>query len=448
MGTLAGVLNRLDLRGVGDLASRLPRPTVDGDEPAAAVRQILDDVAARGDDALRELTARFDGVELEELRVPAEELVAALEAQPPEVRAALELARDRIAAHHREQLQEAVEHAADGVSIRSYRRPVDRVGCYVPGGRAAYPSTLLMTAVPALVAGVPEVVVCVPPDRATGHVTPVTLAAAAVAGVDEVYAVGGAQAIAALAYGTESIRPVDVICGPGNKYVALAKQAVAGRVGVAAAFAGPSEVVVIADDSVPAEFAAIDVILQAEHGPDGLAWLITWDEAVADAVTDAVARLTEASPRRADITATLAEGGYAVVVDDPAAAVRVANLVAPEHLELLCADPDSLLPSIANAGAIFVGPWSPASIGDYVAGPSHVLPTYGTARFASALTVDDFLKHHHVVRVDESAYDPGALAGAVAVLADAEGLTAHADSIRLRTASRSEGTASRSEGQG
>ncbi|MHB1137612.1 MAG: histidinol dehydrogenase [Microthrixaceae bacterium] len=430
------MLNRLDLRGVGDLAARLPRPTVDGDEPVAAVRAILDDVATRGDAAVRELTARFDGVELAALRVPAEELQAALDAQPAAVREALELARERIAAHHREQLHDPVEHAADGVRIRSSRRPVDRVGCYVPGGRAAYPSTLLMTAVPALVAGVPEVVVCVPPDRATGRVTPVTLAAAAVAGVSEVYAVGGAQAIAALAYGTESIRPVDVICGPGNKYVALAKQAVAGRVGVAAAFAGPSEVVVIADDSVPAEFAAVDVILQAEHGPDGLAWLITWDAAVADAVTEAVTRLTEESPRRADITATLAEGGYAVVVDDPAAAVRVANLVAPEHLELLCADPDALLPAVANAGAIFVGPWSPASIGDYVAGPSHVLPTYGTARFASALTVDDFLKHHHVIRVDEAAYDPGGIAQAVAVLADAEGLTAHADSIRLRSAAR------------
>jgi histidinol dehydrogenase len=433
---LADVLNRLDLRGVTDLAGRLPRPAVDGEDPVNAVREILEQVATGGDAALRQLTSRFDGVDLDDLRVPQAALVAALDAQPAEVRAALELARDRIAAHHREQLHPPVEHAADGVRIRSHRRPVDRVGCYVPGGRAAYPSTLLMTAVPALVAGVPEVVVCVPPDRATGAVTPVTLAAAAVAGVTEVYAVGGAQAIAAMAFGTESIRPVDVICGPGNKYVALAKQAVAGRVGVAAAFAGPSEVVVIADASVPAEFAAIDVILQAEHGPDGLAWLITWDEAVADEVTAAVARLTEASPRRDDIAATLAEGGYAVVVDSPAAAIEVANLVAPEHLELLCEDPDSLLDDVANAGAIFVGPWSPASVGDYVAGPSHVLPTYGTARFASALTVDDFLKHHHVIRVDPQAYDPGALAGAVEVLADAEGLTAHADSIRLRAVAR------------
>src|SRR5690606_18573718 len=226
-------------------------------------------------------------------------------------------------------------------------------GCYVPGGRAAYPSTLLMTAVPARVAGVEEVVVCVPPDRATGSVAPVTLAAAAIAGVDEVYAVGGAQAVAALAHGTESIRPVDVICGPGNKYVAIAKQEVAGTVGVAAAFAGPSEVVVVADRTVPPELAAVDVILQAEHGPDGLAWLITWDGAGAGAVPEQVARLVASAPRREDIEATLAEGGYAVVVDSPEAAIRIADLVAPEHLELLCADPERLVPLVRNAGAIF-----------------------------------------------------------------------------------------------
>lgn len=432
---MTGVLNRLDLRGVADPSGRLPRPKVDADEPVAAVRSIIAEVRERGDRALFELTARFDGVELSSLAVPREDLDAAVEALDPEVRGALELARDRIAAHHRAQLQEPVEHSSDGVRIRSYRRPVDRAGCYVPGGRAAYPSTLLMTAVPARVAGVEEVVVCVPPDRATGSVAPVTLAAAAIAGVDEVYAVGGAQAVAALAHGTESIRPVDVICGPGNKYVAIAKQEVAGTVGVAAAFAGPSEVVVVADGTVPPELAAVDVILQAEHGPDGLAWLITWDEAVADAVTEQVARLVASAPRREDIEATLAEGGYAVVVDSPEAAIRVADLVAPEHLELLCADPERLVPLVRNAGAIFCGPWSPASIGDYVAGPSHVLPTHGTARFASALTVDDFTKHHHVVTVDEVAYDDG-VADAVEVLARAEGLDEHARSIELRRAAR------------
>lgn len=427
------MLNRLDLRGVDDLADRLPRPRVDGDEPVAAVRSILGDVRERGDAALLELTERFDGVALESIEVPAADLAEALDGLDPVVRDALELAASRIEAHHRAQLRPEVRHGADGVDIRSYQRPVDRVGCYVPGGRAAYPSTLLMTAVPALVAGVPEVVVCVPPDRATGRVSPVTLAAAAVAGVQRVFAVGGAQAIAAMAYGTATVPAVDVICGPGNKYVALAQKEVAGTVGVAAAFAGPSEVVVVADDTVAPELAAIDVILQAEHGPDGLAWLITWDEAVADRVTAEVQRLTEAAPRRDEIASTLAQGGYAVVVDGPSAAIDVANLVAPEHLELLCADAESLVPAVANAGAIFLGPWSPASVGDYLAGPSHVLPTYGTARFASALTVDDFLKHHHVITVAAEVYAPGApLADAVEALATAEGLDAHAESVRLR----------------
>lgn len=428
------MLNRLDLRGADDPTAGLPRPPADGEGPLAAVREILAEVRERGDAALADLTERFDGVRPDPLRVPAAALQAALQAQPPELRDALELARDRVAAHHRAQLTGEVVHDDGGIRIRSYRRPVDRVGCYVPGGRAAYPSTLLMTAVPALVAGVAEVAVCVPPDRTRGGVNPVTLAAAAVAGVEEVYAVGGAQAIGALAYGTGTIRPVDVICGPGNRYVALAKQEVARRVGVAAAFAGPSEVVVLADGSVPADFAAVDVILQAEHGPDGLAWFVTWDPAVLDEVVAAVERLTADAPRRDEITATLARSGHAVLVDSPQAAVEVANHVAPEHLELLCEGAEGLVPLVRNAGAVFVGPWSPASIGDYLAGPSHVLPTDGTARFASALTVDDFLKHHHVVTVDGAGFD--AVAPAVVALAAAEGLDAHAESVRLRQAAR------------
>ncbi len=431
------VLNRLDLRGVADPAPLLPRPEVAGGEPLAAVREILAEVRERGDEALFDLTERFDGVRPVSLRVPAEEIRAALAATPPDVVAALELARERIAEHHRAQLRPEVVHDTDGVRIRSYLRPVDRVGCYVPGGRASYPSTLLMTAVPALVAGVPEVAVCVPPNRDTGSVSTVTLAAAAVAGVEEVYALGGAQAIGALADGTASVPPVDVICGPGNRYVALAQREVSGRVGVAAAFAGPSEVVVLADASVPAEFAAVDVILQAEHGPDGLAWLITWDEQVADDVDAAIGRLVAEAPRAAEITATLASAGHAVLVDSPEAAVAVADLVAPEHLELLCDGAEALVPLVHHAGAIFVGPWSPASVGDYLAGPSHVLPTDGTARFASALTVDDFLKHHHVITVDGPALER--IGPAVIALADAEGLDAHAESVRLRLAARRDG---------
>jgi histidinol dehydrogenase len=288
-----------------------------------------------------------------------------------------------------------------------------------------------MTAVPARVAGVPEIVLCVPP-AADGKVPEVTLAAAAVAGVDEVYRVGGAQAIAAMAYGTETIRPVDVIVGPGNAYVAVAKRLVAGegRVGVPSAFAGPSEVVVVADASVDTDLVAVDVILQAEHGPGGLAWLVTWDEAVADAVVDQITVQVEASPRRGDIESTFAEGGYAVVVDGPEQAIEVVNLIAPEHLELLCEDPGSLVGAVRHAGAVFCGPWAPASVGDYIAGPSHVLPTDGSARFGSALTVSDFTKHVHVITLDRDAL--AEVGPHVEALATAEGLDAHADSIRRR----------------
>ncbi|HEX9259101.1 MAG TPA: histidinol dehydrogenase, partial [Acidimicrobiales bacterium] len=319
--------------------------------------------------------------------------------------------------------------------IRSLPIPVARAGCYVPGGRAIYPSTVVMTATIAKVAGVPEVVLCVPPDRATGLPPDATMAAAAVCGVDEVYAIGGAQAVAAIAYGTETIRPVDVIVGPGNVYVALAKREVAseGLVGVPSSFAGPSEVVVIADATAPADFAAIDILVQAEHGPDGLAWLITWDERAANAITAAVTRLTEASPRRADLEATFARSGFAVLVDGPEQAMSVANAIAPEHLQLMTANPEALVALVRNAGAVFCGPWSPASVGDYVAGPSHVLPTYGSARYGSALTVSDFVKHVHVVEAGEAALR--GVAPHVAALARVEGLAAHEDSIRMRVGS-------------
>lgn len=423
-------LQRLDLRSLEDPAAAIPRPGGGDERPVDAVRAIIEDVRSRGDDALVDLTERFDGVRLDGLRVDPAAMDAALAAVPDDLRRALELARDRIAAHHRQQLRSEVSHTDSGVTVRSFVRPVGAAGCYVPGGRAAYPSTLLMTAVPALVAGVERVVVCVPPDRGTGGVAPVTLAAAAVAGVDEVYAVGGAQAIAAMAHGTESVAPVDVICGPGNMYVAVAKQEVAGTVGIAAAFAGPSEVVVVADASVEPDLAAIDVILQAEHGPDGLAWLVTWDEAVADAVTASVERLAAQASRRDEIAGTLARSGYCVLVDSPEAALAVSDQVAPEHLELLCEGAEDLAGRVRNAGAVFCGPWSPASIGDYVAGPSHVLPTHGSARFSSALTVDDFTKQLHVVTVSEEGFD--VIGPAAATLAEAEGLDAHAESIRLR----------------
>ncbi|MCU1380693.1 MAG: histidinol dehydrogenase [Acidimicrobiales bacterium] len=395
----------------------------------AAVQEILADVRQRGDAAVRDLTEKFDGVRLGDFRVPPSELEAALGRVPAELRQALKIAAANIRAYHETQVVPEVVHERDGIVVRDLRRPVDRAGLYVPGGRAKYPSTVLMTAVPARVAGVPELVLCVPPGK-DGRVSDEVLAAAAIVGVDELYSIGGAQAIAAMAYGTDSIRPVDVIVGPGNVYVALAKREVAGVVGIPSSFAGPSEVVVVADGSAPAAFAAIDVVLQAEHGPDGLAWLVTWDEAVADAVTAEVTRIVEASPRRADIEATLADAGYAVVCDGPEQAMAVANAIAPEHLELIVEDPEALLPLVRHAGAVFCGPWAPASVGDYLAGPNHVLPTNGSARFSEALRVDDFVKHIHVVTLDEAAL--AKVAPHVVALAEAEGLAAHADSVRAR----------------
>jgi histidinol dehydrogenase len=417
------VLRRLDLRGAGlDLRDRLPRPSQAGEGPLAAVQAILADVRSRGDDAVRELTERFDGVRLDDLRV---DLTGAVDRIPTALREALGVAHANIRAYHETQVVPEVIHDRDGLLVRDLRRPVDRAGLYVPGGRATYPSTVLMTAVPARVAGVAELVLCAPPP-----VPDVVLAAAAIAGVDEVYAVGGAQAIAAMAYGTKSIRAVDVIVGPGNVYVALAKREVAGVVGIPSAFAGPSEVVVVADATAPPAFAALDVVLQAEHGPDGLAWLVTWEESVADAVSDEVRRIVEASPRRTDIEATLDGGGYAVVCDGPEQAMAVANAIAPEHLELMTEDPEALLPLVRHAGAVFCGPWSPASVGDYLAGPNHVLPTNGSARFSEALRVDDFVKHVHVVTLDEAALRR--LAPHVEAIAEAEGLAAHAESVRAR----------------
>jgi histidinol dehydrogenase len=424
------VLNRLDLRGVADPVPMLPRPSDGDDGPAEVVADIIADVRSNGDDALRRLTERLDGVVLDDIRVDSDTCARALESIDPALRHALEVAADNVTGFHRSQVRVDHHWERDGIVVRGRTVPVDRAGCYVPGGRAAYPSTVLMTAIPARAAGVGQVVLCVPPERTSGSVATVTLAAAAVAGVDEVYAVGGAQAIAAMAYGTQSIAPVDVIAGPGNMYVALAKRMVAGRVGIAAAFAGPSEIVVVADHTTNVDSAAVDVMVQAEHGPDGLAWLITWSTDVADAIDARIAELAAVAPRSTEISATLSSNGWLALVDGPIEAIELANHIAPEHLQLMCDGADDLADSVRSAGAVFCGPLSPASFGDYVAGPSHVLPTHGSARFAGALTVDDFTKQVHVITVDEAGF--ARFGPVVETLAVAEGLEAHADSVRVR----------------
>jgi histidinol dehydrogenase len=423
------MLARTDIRGNSDdLRALLARPVGGGADLRDAVGLILGDVRARGADAVRDATARFDGVEIAEPRVGREEIAAALSRISPALRAAFELARDQIVAWHEAQREREPRHERLGVSVTEQVVAVDRAGCYVPGGTAPLASSVLMTALPARVAGVPEVVLCSPPG-ADGHIDDAILAAAAIAQVDEVYAIGGAQAIAALAFGAGSLRPVDVIVGPGNAYVVEAKRQVFGTVGIDG-LAGASEVAIVADDSVDPEWVAVDLLAQAEHGPGGAVALIVWDDAVAERVDLALEALVVASPRRDEAVSTLEAGGRVIVVDDAARAIDAANAIAPEHLELMCVDADRLVPLVRNAGAVFVGGYAPAVIGDYVAGTNHVLPTGGTARFASALRIADFQKHIHVVRADAAALDR--VGPAARAIAEAEGLAAHADSIRVR----------------
>lgn len=431
---LSVVLQRLDLRGSQrTLGELLPGPTTGGRGPVDLVDAIVGRVRDDGDTAVREFTERFDGVRIDDLIVPHEAVADAAERIDPELRVALDLAASRVRAFHEHQRDTTTRPAtftdATGLRVDTLFRPVTAAACYVPGGRAVYPSTVLHTAIPARVAGVERVVVCVPP-LADGTVPDVTLAACAIAGVDEVIRVGGAQAIAAVAYGTETIRPVEVIVGPGNIYVALAKRAVADRVGVPSAFAGPSEVVVVADAGAPVDLVAVDVLVQAEHGPLGLAWCVTWDEGVADAVTAEIEAQVSVAARRDEISATLRSNGYVVLCDSPGQALDVVNTVAPEHLELMVADPGAFVAGVRNAGAIFCGPDTPASLGDYLAGPSHVLPTHRSARYGQVLGVGDFCKEIHVVTADHSAMTE--LGPALVTLAQAEGLVCHAESATRR----------------
>jgi histidinol dehydrogenase len=423
------MLTRLDLRGFdADLAVVLARVDDAAQSLSAPVSQIIDAVRDRGDEAVRELTERFDAVRIEDLRVHQDELQSALDACDPDLIAALEFARDQILAYHEAQRENEAHHERMGVHVRELILPVDRAGCYVPGGLAAYPSTVLMTVIPARVAGVPSVVLCTPPGP-SGDPSVATLAAAVIAGVDEVYRVGGVQAIAALAYGTESIRPVDVIVGPGNAYVTEAKRQVIGEVGIDA-LAGPSELVVVADGTTHPRLVAADLLAQAEHGPGGKAVVVTWHEMFADEVDVALRGLLADAPRRAEAETTLDQGGRSIIVDSPQQAMAVVNAIAPEHLQLMCADADDLVSLVRHAGAVFVGPWSPAVIGDYVAGTNHVLPTGAAARYQSALRVADFQKHVHVVTLDKAALER--VGPFATTIADAEGLDAHAQSIRIR----------------
>ena len=395
----------------------------------SAAEKIVDEVRAGGDRALRALAERFDGACPEELRVPGEVVRGALTSVPPEFLSALERARDQIRDfHEREREQSWFTARADGTVLGVKVTPVASAALYVPGGRAQYPSTVLMDAIPAKVAGVERVIMLTPPQR-DGVLSPYTLAAAALAGVDEVYAVGGAQAIAAAAYGTETVPAVDKIVGPGNAYVAAAKRYVSGDVGIDMV-AGPSEVCVLADSTADPVVVAADLMAQAEHDPMASCYLVTCDAELPDRVLEAAGALLAQSPREDVTRASLDDRGVIVLADGLDAAVDAVNVIAPEHLELHCEGAMGLLGRIRNAGAIVVGPWSSEPLGDYVAGPNHTLPTGGTARFSNPLGVYDFQKRSSVI-----CYTPeGLLADAPSVqtLAQAEGLWAHALSVGLR----------------
>jgi histidinol dehydrogenase len=434
----SAVLRTIDLRGAlpdaAALTALLPRAATDPGTAAAAAAELVEDVRRRGAAALAEQADRFDGGRPAEVRVPAAAIATAVTNLPSAVRRALETAIERVTVASRAQVPPAtVTELGPGARVRQRWLPVRRVGLYVPGGKAVYPSSVVMNAVPALVAGVQRIALASPPQRAFGGaVHPVVLGAAGLLGIDEVYAMGGAGAIGAFAHGVPELGldPVDVVTGPGNVFVAAAKRVVAGRVGIDSE-AGPTEILVIADAAADPRLVAADLVSQAEHDELAAAVLVTDSPALADAVDGLLPAVVAATRHRERVTAALTGPQSAVVlVDDVAAAVAVSNAYGPEHLEVQTADPEALLPGLVNAGAIFAGPFAPVSLGDYLAGSNHVLPTGGSSRFAAGLSAATFLRQQQVIDYDRNGL--AALRSALRVLADAEDLPAHGDAADAR----------------
>jgi histidinol dehydrogenase len=430
-------LNAADPDFAGHLDHLLSWESVSDESVNQRVLEIIAAVRERGDAALVEYTQRFDGLSVSsmaELILPRERLELALTRITPEQRSALELAAERVRLYHERQKQGSWSYTeADGTVLGQQVTPLDRAGLYVPGGKATYPSSVLMNAIPAKVAGVAEVVMVVPTPR--GEINEMVLAAACIAGVDRVFTIGGAQAIAALAYGTESVPPVDKIVGPGNIYVATAKRHVFGKVGIDM-IAGPSEILVICDGQTDPDWIAMDLFSQAEHDEDAQSILLSPDAEFLDKVAASIAKLLPTMERAEIIRTSLEARGALILVADMAQAIEVANRIAPEHLELSVANPEQWLPQIRHAGAIFMGRYTAEALGDYCAGPNHVLPTSGTARFSSPLGVYDFQKRSSIINCSaKGASDLGKVAS---VLARGESLTAHARSAEYRIAPDSE----------
>lgn len=402
--------------------------SLDLPEVESAARAIIADVRERGDAAIRDCVRRYDGVELGALEVTQAEFDTAESSVSPAFVEALGVAIHNVRVFHERQRRESWQCEEDGALLGQIIRPLQRLGVHVPSGKAPLPSTLIMAVVPARVAGVEEVIVCSSP-QSDGSASPYTLAAARRAGVDRFFKIGGAQAIAAMAFGTESVPRVDKIVGPGNPYTVLAKRLVFGHVDIES-LPGPSEVLIIADDTANPRWIAADLLSQAEHGADSLVMLLTPSRTLAEQVIAEVEEQTRHLNRREMVTECLRHRGWAIVTRDMDEACELANRCAPEHLELLVDDPEALLPAIRNAGAVFLGGYTPEAIGDYVAGPSHILPTGGTARFSSPLHLDDFIKKTSVVRYSEERFRREA--PHVITLAQAETLDAHANAIRVR----------------
>ncbi len=405
--------------------------TVSNEEVNNIVKEVVENVRTQGDEALLDYTARFDRLQLNsgaELEIPQERLQAALERIPAEQREALQISAERVRSYHEKQVQSSWTYEeADGTMLGQQVTALDSVGLYVPGGKAAYPSSVIMNAIPAKVAGVEKLIMVVPtPD---GEVNDMVLAAAAICEVDAVYTLGGAQAVAALAYGTETVPAVDKIVGPGNIFVATAKRMVFGTVGIDM-IAGPSEILVYCDGKTDPDWIAVDLFSQAEHDEDAQSILVTEDAEFAEKVYESMNRLLDDMPREKIIRTALDDRGAIIVVDNVDQAIEMINIIAPEHLELSVDDPKALLPKIRHAGAIFMGRYTAEALGDYCAGPNHVLPTSRTARFSSPLGVYDFQKRSSLIMCSpEGSNVLGRIAG---TLADGEGLQAHAMSARYR----------------
>ncbi|MDW5551724.1 histidinol dehydrogenase [Methanosarcina sp.] len=399
------------------------------EDVAKTVSAVLSDVRTKGDAALREYTAKFDKVELANFEVSEEELQQALSSISPELLDHLKSAAANIRAFHEAQLPEAIwfMELKPGVVLGQKATPLESVGAYAPGGRASYPSTVLMTVIPARVAGVEQVIVCTPP-RPDGSVHPLTLAAAKVAGADKVFKLGGAQAIGAMAYGTETVPKVDKIVGPGNVFVTSAKMQIRDVAEIDFP-AGPSEVLIIADESADAVMAASDIIAQAEHDPNSLSILITSSDTLAEAVNKEVLVQAEQTARSSIVKASLKNAAI-IIADSLEQCIGFSNKFAPEHLEIMVSDPDFVLDRIKNAGSIFIGNYSPVPVGDYASGTNHVLPTSGYARVYSGLNINHFIKYSSIQRISKSGLE--SLKETVIALAEEEGLQAHADAIRTR----------------